>query len=68
MKEQDLRHVLSLELGWDEDLISQVVGSIKQHALEESMQGVNEIAQVLALPCSGNPSAPERLPGFFEAS
>lgn len=47
MKEQELCHMLALELGWDADLVSQVVGQIKQHALEDSLQGVDEIVQVL---------------------
>jgi hypothetical protein len=47
MKEQDLCHLLELELGWDADLTGQVVASVKQHALEDSMQGVSDIVQVL---------------------
>lgn len=48
MKEQELCHLLALELGWDADLTNQVVNSVKQHALEDSLQGVDEIVQVLS--------------------
>lgn len=45
MKREDLKHLLQLQLGWDNDLAEQVLAQVKQLALQDEGAEIDEIVQ-----------------------